>query len=181
MKRPFWLAFLATFAITAAVVTAGAIVVGRTVVPPPLERFATSAFTFSLPHGWTCRREGTEFVCRIGSPPSDAIVILTMKYRNAQDTLTFYEDHLHDPLPRVDGQGVAQLNSLTRRHIGGIEWVEGRVEGSEVSGWETIYLAGNTAEIGMLITFSVHPRARETRLPDLETMATTLVVNQKAF
>lgn len=158
----------------------GALVGYLTVSPEP-EHFATSVFSFEIPPGWTCHREVTETICKIGAPPSDAIVIMAMKSRNKEDTLAAYEAHLRGPLPRADGRGDAHLISLRRISLGGMHWIEGRYEGSEVPNWETTYLAANTAEVGILITFSVHTNFRAQRAADLEKMARTIMVNQRGL
>jgi hypothetical protein len=104
-----------------------------------------------------------------------------MKMRSRADTLDAYEAHLRGAIPRADGEGTSRLISVRRRRIGGLDWIEGRRDGSEVPGWETTYLAGNTADVGILITFSVHPRFRDARVPDLERMLETIVVNQSGL
>lgn len=149
-------------------------------VPAPPERFATAVYSFELAGGWTCAREVTEIVCRLGEPPSDAIIIATMKYRGPTDTMKAYEEHLRSPRPAVGRDGNAELVSLRREIIAGTEWVKGTLRDSEARNYETTYLAGNTAEIAMLITFSVHERYRAARSQDLRSMMESLVVYQRA-
>jgi hypothetical protein len=149
-------------------------------VPAPPKRFATAVYSFELAHGWKCVREGAEHVCDFGEPPSDAIIIAAMKYRGPMDTLAAYEEHLRSPRPAVGREGTAELVSLRRQRIGGTEWVEGIFRDSEVLNYETTYLAGITAEIAILVTFSVHKKYRAVRSRDLRAMMESLVVYQRA-
>jgi hypothetical protein len=68
-------------------------------VPKVPRKYATAIFSFAVPAGWTCRREGSEHVCDFGPPPFDSMVVLTMKYRGPNDNLEVYEDHLRNPNP----------------------------------------------------------------------------------
>ena len=147
-------------------------------VPAPLERFATAALSFDMPPGWSCVREGTEYVCTLGKPPSDAIVIMGMKYRSADDTLEKYEAHLRTPKPAVGRDGYADVVSIERRTIAGSDWVEGVLRDSEVHNYDTTYLAGNTAEVAILFTLSVHAEYRDVRARDLRRVIESLVVYQ---
>jgi hypothetical protein len=149
-------------------------------VPAPPERFATTVYSFELAKGWKCVREGTEYVCHLGKPPSDAIIIATMKYRGPTDNMTAYEEHLRSPKPAVGREGNADLVFLRRRRIAGTEWVEGVLRDSEVLNYETTYLAGNTAEIAILVTFTVHQQYRAVRSQDLHSMMESLVIYQRA-
>lgn len=179
MSAPFIKAFLAGLSLAAAVICGLGIGAAWLMVPPPPERFSTAAFSFDLPPGWSCIREVTENVCRLGKPPSDAIVIMTMKYRSAGDTMTSYEEHLRSPMPAVGREGNADLVSLRHVTIAGSEWVEGVLRDSEVHNYDTTYLAGNTAEVAILFTLSVHAKYREIRAADLRQMITSLVVYQR--
>jgi len=148
-------------------------------VPTPPERFATAAFSFDLAPGWSCMREATEYVCRLGKPPSDSVIIMAMKYRSADDILAKYEEHLRTPKPAVGGDGYAGIISIRRVTIAGSEWVEGILRNSEVHNYDTTYLAGNTAEVAILFTLSVHTKYRDIRAKDLRQMAESLVVYQR--
>jgi hypothetical protein len=64
--------------------------------------------------------------------------------------------------------------------IAGSEWVEGVLRDSEVHNYDTTYLAGNTAEVAILFTLSVHAKYREVRANDLRQMIESLVVYQHA-
>ncbi len=152
----------------------------RLFVPTAPERFATAVYSFELAHGWKCTREGTEYVCSIGEPPLDAIIIAAMKYRGPTDTMSAYEEHLRSPRPAVGRDGMAELVSMRRQIIAGTEWIEGVLRDSEVHNYETTYLAANTAEIAILITFSVHERSRAVRYQDLRSMIESLVIYQRA-
>lgn len=150
-------------------------------IPVPPERFATNRFSFNLPRGWSCHREVTEYVCQLGKPPFDATVVLTMKYRAPTDTLESYEKHLRAPMPAVGRDGNADLISLKIVTLAGSQWVEGLLRDSEVHDYYTTYLAGNTAEVAILVTFSVHERFRGIREPDLQSMIESLVIYQRPY
>ncbi len=145
------------------------------IVPSQERRFATSVYSFELVPGWTCDRQDTEYVCNIGSPPFDAIIVAAMKYRAADDTLEAYMNHLRGLV--TEDQGV-RLISLRREFISGKEWVEGVLMNSEVRDYETTYLCTTTAEIALLITFSIHKDHRM-RSQDLAKMVGSLVVYQR--
>jgi hypothetical protein len=149
-------------------------------VPSPPERFATAVYSFELARGWKCVREGTEYVCTFGKPPNDAIIITAMKFRGPGDTLAGYEDRLRQPRKAQGREGNAEVVSVGRVKIGGAEWVEGVLRDSEVPNYETTYLAGNTAEVGILATFSVHQQYRAVRTQVLRSMIESFVVYQSA-
>jgi hypothetical protein len=178
VKGPFYRAFLAGLALSA--VTIGGLGIGAAwlLVPTPPERFATAAFSFEMPPGWSCVREAKEYVCSFGKPPHDAIVIMVMKYRSADDTLKKYEEHLRTPKPAVGRDGYADVVFIKRRTIAGSEWVEGVLRDSEAHNYDTTYLAGNTAEVAILFTLSVHAEYRDVRSKDLRQMIKSLVVYQ---
>ncbi len=179
MKAPFVKAFVIAAMLSAITIVALSIGVAWILVPAPRERFATRGFSFELARGWACTQEGTEFVCRNGKPPSDSILIMTMKHRSPEDTLSKYEQHLRAGMPMADGNGRAEVISIRRVVIGGADWVEGVFHGSEVPRYDTTYLAGITAEIGILFTMSVHKNFRDIRSKDLKSMAESLVIYQR--
>lgn len=102
-----------------------------------------------------------------------------MKYRSQTDTLASYEQHLREPMPAVGRGGNADLISLKRVTLAGSQWVEGVLRDSEVRNYYTTYLAGNTAEVAILVTFSVHERFRRARELDLRSMIESLVIYQR--
>ncbi|WP_027520545.1 hypothetical protein [Bradyrhizobium sp. Ec3.3] len=178
MRGSFFRAFLVGLSLTALMICGLGIGAAWLLVPTPAVRFATAAFSFEMPAGWSCTREVTEYVCRL-SEPSDAIVIMTMKYRSADDTLVKYEEHLRTPMPAVGRDGHAELVSVGRRTIAGSEWVEGILRDSEAHNYDTTYLTGITAEVAILFTLSVHAKYREARAKDLRKMIESLVVYQR--
>jgi hypothetical protein len=180
MNGSFLKAFAGGVALTAITICGLGIGAAWLLVPPAPQRFATAAFSFQPAPGWTCGREATEYVCRLGEPPSDAIVIMTMKYRSVDDTLAKYEEHLRAPMPAVGREGHAELISIRRSIIGGSQWVEGVLRDSEVHNYDTTYLAGITAEVGILFTLSVHANFRDVRAKDLRQMVQSLVIYQHA-
>lgn len=179
MRGPFVRAFLTGLALSAVAICGLGIGAAWLLVPRPPERFATAAFSFNLAPGWSCVREATEYICRLGKPPSDSIIIMAMKYRSADDTLDEYEKHLRTPRPAIGGDGPAEIISIQRVSIAGTRWVEGVIRDAEVHNYDTTYLAGNTAEVAILFTLSVHAKYRDIRAKDLRQMAESLVVYQR--
>lgn len=170
MNGTFVKAFAGGVALSATTICGLGIGAAWLLAPAPPQRFATATFSFQPAPGWTCGRQVTEYVCRLGEPPSDAIVIMTMKYRSVQDTLAKYEEHLRTPMPAVGRRGYAEFISIERPIIGGSQWVEGVLRDSEVHNYDTTYLAGVTAEVGILFTLSVHASYRDIRAKDLRQM-----------
>jgi hypothetical protein len=80
----------------------------------------------------------------------------------------------------VGRDGNAEFVSVERVTIGGKDWVEGVLIDSEVFNYETTYLATNTADAAILITFSVHKKFRAVRSEVLRRMMQSLVVYQRA-
>jgi hypothetical protein len=170
MSTEFGRWFVSGFTATGAALAALAFGGAWLFVPSPPGRFATAVYSFELARGWSCIREGTEFVCRTGQPPFDSNILMTSKYRGPQDTMSAYEDHLRAPMPAVGREGNAELLSIKRVNLSGAEWVEGVLRNSAVAGYDTTYLAAFTSEIAMLVTFSVHEKVKTQRLPELRAM-----------
>ena len=180
MNATFLKAFAGGVALSATTICGLGIGAAWLLVGPAPQRFATAAFSFQLAPGWTCGREATEYVCHLGQPPFDAIVVMTMKYRSVDDSLAKYEEHLRAPMPAVGREGYAELISIGRPTIGGSKWVEGILRDSEIHNYDTTYLAGATAEVGILFTLSVHANYRDIRAKDLRQMVQSLVIYQHA-
>jgi hypothetical protein len=174
----FWLTALASFVLLS--LAGGLLAYWLVDTPPTYHR--TDYFEFGLPRDWSCRREGTETVCRPpGQPPNDAIIIFTAKYRNEHDTLAAYRAHLERPQENQRTDGTAMLSevlSVAERRIGNYRWIDGTHVGSEIPGYHTRYLATVTSHIGVLITFSAHSSTRERRMREFEDCIDTLRVYQ---
>lgn len=183
MTVRFWAAFAAAGLTTLGALAAAAWAIVALTTEPPRERYMASMYEFELPQGWHCMSEGTEQICRHGNkPPYAAIAIVTAKYRNAQDTLAAYEQHLSQSLTNQTPSGkrtVSKMIYVKRRWINSREWVEGLHLGSEVANYYTYYLAAVTSHVGVLVTFSVHKRSRTRLEPELEIMMQTLRIHQR--
>lgn len=121
------------------------------------EDFRSSYVKFSLPSGWTCTLERTEFVCdppHLAGQPSSAIMILTAKIAGPDDTLTAYAEHLN-AVAEATGPG-AMIQAPNYSLINGINWVDCTIDGSELKNYRTRYLAVAKNGIAILYTFSAH-------------------------
>lgn len=175
----YWLASLFSLLVLASV---GLLIAWLLVAPPP-SYHRTGYFEFALPHGWQCQREGTETVCRPpDEPPHDAIIIFAAKYRNAQDSLPAYREHLAKPQQNVRSDGKAYYSKILRneeREIGNYRWIDAIHSESEIPNYHTRYLATITAQIGVLITFSAHQSVAEARFDAFDACIESLRIYQE--
>ena len=151
----FW---LVAFNTTLVLIVLGA-GVAWLVVPEPPKYHRTTFFEFALPDDWRCEREGTETVCMSYKENRQAIIIFAAKLRNQQDTLKDYYRHLstNKNLETPDGEHFTSVvNNISIRQIGLYNWVDATHFQSEIPNYYTRYLATNTAQLGILITFSYH-------------------------
>ncbi len=121
------------------------------------EEFKNSYISFSLPAGWTCQAEGTEFVCdppHLNGQPVPATMIMTAKVSGPDDNLTAYIEHLKAAAKAVGPNAMIQAPSL--RPINGVAWVDCTIEGSEMKNYRTRYLAVSKNGIAILYTLSAH-------------------------
>lgn len=153
-------------------------------VAPPRELYRNPAFEFDLAPGWWCDRDGTEDVCHpAGTKPFPAIGVIAIKRRNEQDNLAAYEDHLKKP-QRVGDRSAAsgpmsEVRFVSRRILGGREWVESLHIGSEVANFHTYYLATATTHLGVLVTLSVHKDHEARYIKEFTEMMTSLKTYQR--
>jgi hypothetical protein len=179
MTMSFWsrlfLSLIGTLGAIAAIAY-GVVELGTT---PPPKRFITSTFEFDLAPGWSCALEGTEYICTVGTRPFEVICVIAMKYRNAQDTLDVYEEHVKQPRPAMGTQTLSQVLSVERRWLGGHEWVDARHKDSEITGYFTHYLATTTSHLGVLVTFTALESKYEQRKAELDRMIESLTIHQR--
>lgn len=180
--RSFWLAFLASALATLLLLGTSGGAIAWFVAPPPLERFRSSVFEFSLPRGWRCASDGPTSTCEVGAAPFAVTCILTMKYRGPADNRAAYVAHLSAPQPAASGGGAAasRVVSVGTQRIGAREWVVGRHFESEVRNYYTDYYAGLTSHVAILITFSTHKDHVARYERDIRTMVGSLKVYQAA-
>ena len=178
--------FLAWLLVTAIATLAGLAGIGFLVtklsVSPPREKFLTSYFEFDLAPGWRCELDGTEHVCQPGPPPTNAIIVMAMKKRNDKDNLAAYEAHLKEPQKVVSQDGTertSEVRYVNRKMLGRHEWVESLHLGSEIPNYLTYYLGTNTANLGILVTMSVHKDHVDAYVKQLDEMMSTLTVHQR--
>jgi hypothetical protein len=119
--------------------------------------FQSSYLKFSLPNGWTCNLEQTEFVCNpphLASRRRPAIMILSAKVVGPDDTLTAYVQRLNAMANATGPDSMIQPPKYSL--INGINWVDCTIEGSEVKNYKTRYLAVAKNGLAILYTFSAH-------------------------
>jgi len=120
------------------------------------ETFESRFLRFSLPEGWKCDQEGSEFVCEPTHPKGQKvsmIIILTAKYQGDADSLPKYEEHLKANRSQSGGNSLVDGPKIDNE-IGDIAWVEATHYESELKGFYTTYLATVSKGIAILVTFS---------------------------
>lgn len=176
MGYRFLAAMIASFAMTLSLLGAAGYAFSALWTSKPRDPLRTEFFELDLAPGWRCEKEGTEWVCRPDEqPPYGAIMIMAVKFRGPQDNLAAYEAHLRQPQTNsVAPETKPSTISYVRRNtLGERDWVEAKHIGSEVPNFNTFYLATVTAQLGILVTMSVH-NSKETQYlkPVLEMMGT---------
>jgi hypothetical protein len=183
MGSRFVIAMFAAFLATLVMLTGAGYVVTRIGVGPPRDPFRAGSFEFDLAPGWWCEREDSAYVCSpSGPPPYDATVIIAIKERGDQDAFDAYERHLRQAQkPAVDPDGAGEISEVRyvkRITLGHAEWLESLKIGSEISNYDTYYLATVTSLLGILVTMSVHRDREAFYVQQLKDMMGTLNVYQ---
>lgn len=152
------------------------------IVPAPLNYHRTKYFEFSLPDNWYCEKAGYETVCNsTGAAPHNAIIILAIKYRNEEDNLDAYRDHLLKSRTFTTREGVvvnSSVKSVEEKRIGNYFWVDGTHFESEVPGFYTRYLVTTTAQLGIAITFSYGSTAPQSIIDEFSSSIAGLRIYQ---
>jgi hypothetical protein len=179
VSAPFVAAAVVAFVATLAVMGVVGFVAAQLLAPPPpLPRFVSDTFEFTLAPAWTCDLDETEYVCWKGKPPHEALAIVAMKRRSREDNLAAYEKHLSAPQRGNDG-ALSTIRSVKRRPLAGHEWIEAVHEASEVRNYVTIYLAAATSHVGVVATFSFHKDYEQAVRRDMEIMMSSLKIHQQ--
>jgi len=122
--------------------------------------FANQYCQFTLPDGWNCQLEGSEWVCQSENADrkKEAIVILAAKIAGPKDRLEEYQAYLKAPktftLPGGKTQ-VSEAKYASSKTIAGQNWIDSMHLASEVPGFYTRYLATVKEDLGVAVTFSV--------------------------
>lgn len=122
--------------------------------------FANQYCQFTLPDGWTCQLEGSEWVCQSENADrkKEAIVILAAKIAGPKDSLAEYQAYLKAPktfaLPGGKTQ-VSEAKYANGKTIANQPWIDSLHLASEVPGFYTRYLATVKEDLGVAVTFSV--------------------------
>jgi hypothetical protein len=122
------------------------------------EVFQSRFLRFSLPEGWKCDQEGSEFVCMPPHPKGkkvSMIFVLAAKYPGDIDNLPSYMEELKKNKSKTGESSLVDGPKIDD-NIGGVSWVEATHIGSEIEGFYTIYMATVTDGLAVLVTFSVH-------------------------
>ena len=180
MAAVFW-AFGTAFVLTLAALGAAGLLAAQFLAPsPPLPRFITDTFEFTLAPGWSCDLDQTEYVCWKGKPPRDALAVIALKRRGPQDNLGAYEEHLR--IPKTDRDGtVANIRSVEHRALAGHDWIEATHDSSELRNYVTIYLATVTSQVGVVATFSFHRDSEQAVRRDMDIMMDSLKIHQQSL
>lgn len=123
--------------------------------------FSNQYVSFELPDNWSCKLEGTEWICvsQLEKQAKEAIIILTAKELGPSDNLQAYKTHLSTPRTLDDGKGksvTSQVLSVKENKINGHTWVDGMQLGSEIPSYYTRYLATTKDRLALAVTFSAH-------------------------
>jgi len=176
---PFY--WLATLGSTSILLVLG-LFMAWLIVPEPETYHRTTFFEFSLPDNWLCEMEGSETVCISSEDNKQAIIIFAAKIRNQQDNLKDYYDHL-SKVKTYETPDNVTINSsvihVSNRPIGKFNWVNGLHYQSELPGYYTQYLATNTAQLGVVITFTYHKDASKKVIKALELSIENLYIYQQ--
>jgi hypothetical protein len=120
------------------------------------EVFESRFLRFSLPEGWKCDLEGSEFVCEPAHPKGhkvSMIIVLAAKYQGDFDTLPNYLEYLRKNKSITGGSSLVDGPTI-KNDIGIVSWVEATHYESELKGFYTTYLATVTNGLAVLVTFS---------------------------
>lgn len=123
--------------------------------------FQNSYVSFELPNNWSCKLDGTEWVCisQYADKSKEAIIILAAKEAGPTDSLPAYVTHLKTPRTLIDKSGKpvsSNVLQVRERQIANHPWVDGMHLGSEIASYYTRYLATVKDRLAILVTFSAH-------------------------
>lgn len=122
--------------------------------------FTNQYCQFTLPDGWNCQLEGSEWVCQSDNNDrkKEAIVILAAKIAGPKDKLEEYQAYLKAPktftLPGGKTQ-VSEAKYTNSKTVNSQPWIDSLHLASEVPGFYTRYLATVKEDLGVAVTFSV--------------------------
>ena len=124
------------------------------------KRFTSQFTEFELPNGWTCKLEGSEWVCQSENEErrKEAIIVLAAKKRGSEDTLAKYQEYLGKSKVIQTPGGISQTSeakSVRKRKIDNHLWMESLHLASEIPGYYTRYLATVKSNLAIVVTFSV--------------------------
>jgi hypothetical protein len=122
--------------------------------------FANQYTSFSLPEGWECGLEGSEWVCQHTNKDrkKEAIIILAAKIRGGQDNVSDYLSYLKKVKSFTLPGGKTQYSEpkyTTQKTIHNHPWIDSLHLASEVPGFYTRYMATIKEDLGIAVTFSV--------------------------
>jgi hypothetical protein len=145
-------------------------------IPASAEVFESRFLRFSLPEGWKCDLEGSEFVCEPAHPKGhkvSMIIILAAKYQGDFDTFPNYMEYLRKN-KSVTGRSSLVEGPKINNEIGSVSWVEATHYESELKGFYTTYLATVTEGLAVLVTFSAskdkYPQFRDMIRPCIQSL-----------
>jgi hypothetical protein len=123
--------------------------------------FSNQYVSFELPSNWSCKLEGTEWLCvsQLEKQSKEAIIILTAKEAGPNDNLDAYVNHVKTErvLQDVSGKPVSsKVLNVKQRTINNHPWVDGMQLGSEIASYYTRYLGTVKDRLAILVSFSAH-------------------------
>ena len=145
--------------------------------------FANNFIEFQLPEKWSCKLDGSEWVCQSEDEQKkrDAIIVLAAKIKKeGMDELSVYKEHLEKKqvYQAPNGQKVVSEPRYVKEiSLGPKVWIDSLHLQSEIPDFFTRYLATVESDLGILVTFSVRKDKYAEYAKDIEEMVKSL----KAF
>ena len=127
------------------------------------KKFSNSFLEFELPPTWNCELDMADWICQGQNKnrQKEAIIIISAKERDREDSLEEYEKHLkkgRSYRPGKEKSYLSQPKYLQKRRIQNHLWIDSLHLASEVPGFYTRYLVTVKGQRGVAVTFSVSAR-----------------------
>ena len=134
------------------------VTVGLLITPGRVDakHFENNYVAFDLPEGWSCDKEGDDWVCE---PTKDAqgkvnmMAVVTAKYVGPDDSPQLYIRHIENEAKRP---GIILVTPPRSTLINASIWLDAALANSEVKGYQTRYLVRTEGNIAVAVTFSAH-------------------------
>lgn len=122
--------------------------------------FSNSYVSFQLPDNWSCKVNGTEWVCRSANneQAKQAIIVFTAKEVGPNDNFAYYNQYLKAPKTPKHRDGTvstaSKVQHLKTVSIGNSQWLDSLHLGSLLPNFYSRYLVTIKGRVAVLVTFS---------------------------